>query len=120
MRQELEDKLVSTFPQYFANATPSVGSGWFKILWDMCNELQAVSAPSFSFMQIKEKWGFLNVYVCSGTDQTHDIIRRAEVRSETTCERCGLPGKKRGGGWISVLCDSCQELHATGGNFWGV
>ena len=29
----------------------------------------------------------------------------AEAWADKTCEMCGKPGEKRGGGWIKTLCD---------------
>lgn len=59
--------------------------------------------PSAS--QVKEKFGYLHFYLTSGTDQMWKDVHEAESKSCKTCEECGAPGKKRGGGWILTLCD---------------
>ena len=33
----------------------------------------------------------------------------AECWSYKSCERCGEKGSKRGKGWITVLCDQCDN-----------
>ena len=33
----------------------------------------------------------------------------AESWSYHTCEKCGEKGSKRGKGWITVLCDKCDN-----------
>jgi CRISPR/Cas system-associated protein Cas10 (large subunit of type III CRISPR-Cas system) len=38
-----------------------------------------------------------------------DRIDDAEYESSKTCEICGKPGKRRGGGWIVTLCDECDK-----------
>jgi len=55
--------------------------------------------------QVKEKYGTLSFYMTEGTDQIFDLIHEAEEKSAKICEVCGESGKRRGGGWISTLCD---------------
>ena len=43
-------------------------------------------------------------------------IEKAEIASFRTCERCGAPGKERGGRWRSVLCDRCERKYMKGKN----
>lgn len=59
--------------------------------------------------QVKEKFGTLRVYMTSTTDKMDKIIQEAEEKSAKTCENCGEKGKVRGGGWIKVLCDECEN-----------
>jgi len=47
----------------------------------------------------------LRYYMTSGTDKMYDLINEAELKSETTCEVCGSPGKIRGCGWLYTACD---------------
>lgn len=61
------------------------------------------------FFQIKEKFGQLCLYTNGSDDQVSGMIRMAEAISGCTCEDCGLPGKKRQGGWIRTLCDTCAD-----------
>jgi ribosomal protein L37AE/L43A len=59
--------------------------------------------------QVKSKFGGLRFYMTHSTDKMEDLIRKAERRSETICEKCGQPGKMRDGGWIWTLCDECDK-----------
>lgn len=61
------------------------------------------------FFQIKEKFATLCVYTRGADEYVNGIIRMSEAISARTCEDCGLPGKKRQGGWIRTLCDTCAE-----------
>jgi hypothetical protein len=42
-------------------------------------------------------------------EKISDRIDEAEAESYRTCEKCGKPGKPRGGGWIATLCDECSQ-----------
>ena len=42
-------------------------------------------------------------------EKIYDAVSEAECKSYETCERCGNPGKTRGGGWVVTLCDQCHE-----------
>ena len=89
----------------------SHGDGWYSIIEEMCEGLKKYKVY---FNQIKEKFGTLRVYyTCEegekGSQRVKDIINRAEARSAETCEECGAPGKTKGGGWISTLCDNCRD-----------
>ena len=65
--------------------------------WDESHQTVAV--------QVKEKWGGLRFYVNSSDDYIDGAIALAESLSLRTCERCGAPGRPRGGGWVRTLCD---------------
>lgn len=41
--------------------------------------------------------------------EAYGAIQLAEYLCDVTCEQCGQPGSRRGGGWISTLCDDCWE-----------
>jgi len=108
MREELINKLQNTFPKFFCNhyALPTTSDGWFVILWEMCNKIKALNpSDNFELTQIKEKFGTLRVYSYCSTDIIQDVILDAEIKSSTTCEECGQPGKLRNGSWLRTLCD---------------
>jgi hypothetical protein len=113
MRQELQDKLQTIFPTFFRNrhSLPSCYDGWFMIVWDLCQAIQALNPSSdFEVIQAKEKFGTLRFYVQCANEQIYQLIREAEQKSAETCEECGQPGEQRNNGWIKTLCDRCQEL----------
>jgi len=45
----------------------------------------------------------------TAADKMDDLIRKAEAKSEVTCETCGKEGMLRSYGWWKVLCDECEE-----------
>ena len=58
---------------------------------------------------IKDKYTGLRIYI-SGTDKMCEIIDRAEIECDQTCERCGSKDdvKNVDYGWIYNLCKECR------------
>ena len=86
------------------------GDGWFKIIDQLSADITALDkrdGTTTIATQVKEKFGGLRFYIQSGSDAVFALIDEAEALSERTCEMCGEPGKLRGKGWVSTLCDAC-------------
>jgi hypothetical protein len=65
--------------------------------------------PQVTLDQVKEKFGTLRFYYSGGDDVIDGMVRMAEAMSGTTCESCGNPGERRGGGWVHTYCEPCEE-----------
>lgn len=65
--------------------------------------------PQVVVDQVKEKFGTLRFYYTGGDDEISGMVRMAESMSAVTCEECGNPGRQRGGGWVTTLCDKHAE-----------
>ena len=108
------------------------GDGWYNIIDQLCANIQnhidwqneqrtrllednpynhAVPEACAQVIatQVKEKFGTLRFYYEGGDDYVDGMVRMAESMSGVTCERCGAPGKTRGRGWITTLCDVHAE-----------
>lgn len=85
-----------------------VGAGWLPLVEELIVELKGLGWDG-DLGQIKEKFGGLRFYVGAASDEMHDLITQAELKSFRTCEQCGAPGELRTGGWVKTLCDR----HAT-------
>jgi len=63
--------------------------------------------------QIKEKWGYLNIYTTGLPEEFDEDIKMREKASKHICEYCGSPfnvGKKdinNPYGWIRTICKKC-------------
>lgn len=112
-------QMEETFPKMFSNPYGgfAVGEGWWPILEKLCNNIQGhidwknretVVVPQVVVEQIKEKFGGLRFYYQGGDEYIHGMVTMAESIADITCESCGNPGKKRGGGWIHTYCDPCE------------
>ena len=119
MNEKNTERLNADFPRIFP--TPfcfECSDGWFNLLHKLCadidNECERLGLSQDEWTQatqIKEKLGGLRFYVTSCGNSIHDLIEAAEEKSLETCESCGLSGRKRRGGWIRTLCDTCEALN---------
>ena len=62
---------------------------------------------SWRIMDIKEKWGYLNLYCNYGSEELYNIISKYETLSWDTCIKCGKPATHTSKGWISPYCEDC-------------
>lgn len=62
---------------------------------------------SWRIMDIKEKWGYLNLYCNYGSEELYNIISKYESLSWDTCIKCGKPATHTSKGWISPYCEDC-------------
>lgn len=128
MKKELDEKLCQTFPLLYADRHASmqdtcmcwgfdVGDGWYDVIYGLSFQLERLirelpenDRQHYRAAQVKEKFGGLRFYMTGSTDEMEVFISEAETLCWKLCEKCGAPGKQRGGGWIRTLCDS----HASG------
>lgn len=89
--------------------------GWYPLIepivkWvQKYNEEHPENERPIEFMQIKEKWGGLRIYVNYGTKELYDMIEKAETDSYDVCEICGSRedvGEKYDG-WYNTWCHKC-------------
>jgi len=94
------------------------GDGWFNILNQLMGNIQhhidwknrkEEVVAQVTLDQVKEKFGTLRFYYTGGDDVIDGMVRMAEAMSGTTCETCGSPGQRRGGGWVTTLCKEHAE-----------
>lgn len=102
-----------------AHAAPdSIGigvpEGWVPLMTELHAALVAV-CPEIRYVQVKQKFAELRVYVSGATPEVEQLIWAAEAKSRTICEVCGEPGSpwvRRG--WYRALCpDHADELGYT-------
>jgi hypothetical protein len=121
MREELDKKLVSTYPNLYKQRHLSMqetamcwgfscGDGWYDIIDELSAKIEPLGAVA---VQVKEKFGGLRFYIegidKSVAEEVYAAIGEAEAKSYKTCEGCGEPGETRGQGWIITMCDKCWD-----------
>jgi len=105
------------------------GSGWGKILEDLCAKLHKLFTDAGlegdnypSVGQVKEKFGTLRFYMNqmpeSVSEKAYEFISEAENLSAITCDICGAPGKTRNRSWVVVLCDDHARPKVIDGTSW--
>jgi hypothetical protein len=136
MNKDLQNKLYEKYPVLFENRTKSAmescmawgvecGDGWYEIISNLCyeinqhennlkNQKKLSEYYPVRFDQIKEKFGGLRVYYSGGDDFVHGVASMAEAISYKTCELCGDKGKPNKEGWISTLCEKCNNKRISG------
>jgi len=86
------------------------GPGWYPLVWEAMERLEDLRREGhpITLLQIKEKYGALNIYL-TGSNEALDVVDRIEERSRHICEECGRPGDIRKGGWIRTACGRCHR-----------
>jgi hypothetical protein len=129
MKKDLDDQLCKEFPKLFVNRNASetetnmcwgfaCGDGWYNIIHALCSNIQSHidwrvkqgrEITQVTVQQVKEKFGTLRFYYDGGDDYISGLVTMAETMSGHTCDVCGSPGKRTGGGWIRTLCSKHAE-----------
>lgn len=92
------------------------GKGWHKLIQpivDYINEYNKNKAKEeqIQILQIKEKWGSLDIYTNFSTFKLTKLIEEAEEKAGHTCEDCGSEEEvgMRLTGWYTTMCLDCLK-----------
>lgn len=94
------------------------GPGWHNIIEKFCERVSPLvkdfpENDPLMFMQVKEKFGTLRIYMTHYSEPILEATREAEEASAVTCEECGEPGSWRSDRfWKVTECDSCHSNSA--------
>jgi len=91
----------------------AVGEGWRELVERTFARLDALASAQgeqdpdlgLRVLDVKEKYGTLQMDVVPFRDDAEAIVDDAERQSETICDVCGKPGSLRGDAWLSTKCD---------------
>jgi len=101
-------QIIPTFSWY-----TSIPYGWRKSFGiQMCKELKDAlkrhnMLHSYRILDIKEKYGRLEIDDCGAASEIHDILAKYEYISERTCIVCGRRAKYVTSGWECPYCEDC-------------
>jgi hypothetical protein len=125
MTKELTKKLTNRFNFFRMNFGFEHGDGWFKLVWNLCEDLDKLEKERWAkipadekaslllkgedsglrVVQVKEKFGTLRFYVDNADDAMYKRIHKAEHDSSSVCEICGKPAKlDESMAWVRTLC----------------
>lgn len=83
-----------------------VEHGWHGLVDKVYDELEKHSDLDLYVLDVKEKFGVLNISVSGITESLLCFIDKVEKESSTICEICGEPGSTRYDlSWYLTLCD---------------
>ena len=97
------------------------GDGWIPLIeeaktiiakYNQKLKEEYLDAEPLEFIQIKEKWGGLRIYLNYYVKEIADQIHELESKSLNICEHCGTIKNVKSDwthGWIMTLCDKCRE-----------
>jgi len=99
-----EDYIETCLPMEF-------GNGWCYPFYCLCNELKTEVKSNFHIDQLKEKWGYANVYYSGDiTPYGEKLIKEFEEKSKHICEVCGQPANiEMYASWARCLCEDCKK-----------
>ncbi|MFF5499474.1 hypothetical protein [Streptomyces aquilus] len=92
-----------------------IGPGWHPVLLRLHERLLSLE-PGYQLEDLKEKLGGVRIHVTATSAialaEMRGVLTEAEKQSETICEFCGEPGRRRRrndapAGWIKTVCDDC-------------
>lgn len=93
--------------------------GWWPLIEDakrIVNEFNLkqsnIDDIILEFVQIKEKWGGLRLYLNEYVPEIADKIHEIENKSYKICEHCGTSENVKTEythSWVMTLCDKCRE-----------
>ena len=94
--------------------------GWFDLLKPVFEYVRTYNQDKkeeeqIRFLQVKEKWGSLDIYTNFSTPELTELIKKAEEKADNTCEECGSTTKigTRLNGWVTTMCLECAKKEAT-------
>ena len=111
MKKRNYNTIIKKYPDLYEYLSFGVecGIGWYDIIKELSATISKLDTDVRA-LQVKEKFGELRFYIGSAPDSVYVAINTAEVKSRTTCEDCGKPGKLMGGSWVRTLCDECNKI----------
>lgn len=100
------------------------GKGWYPLIEPIIEYIDNYNKDlpkdeHIVILQIKEKWGVLQIYTNYHTDELYEMINKAEDASWNICESCG--SEKYVGNtdhYISVCCVDCLEKMIAKRQIW--
>jgi hypothetical protein len=126
MREELDKKLVESFPNLYADRNASMqvtcmcwgfpGDGWYDLIFELSKKLELMilllpeeARKEMKASQVKEKFGGLRFYMTYYDKEMAQLISKAERDSLHICEECGKPGQLIQAGWLYTSCKDCAK-----------
>jgi hypothetical protein len=108
MKKELVFSPATFYPPGYTReqALGSVGVGWHGLINKAFDKLESIKDIIIVIDQVKEKYGGLRIYTSCLHEEFDKFILELETESYKICEKCGEPGKLRGGGWYITACDA--------------
>jgi hypothetical protein len=86
-----------------------IPNGWYKLFYQMCDDIKDLVPEDFYFLQVKEKHNFMRCYTANSTSEVDAIISKYENMAPYICTVCGNPATFETSGYIASFCDGCWK-----------
>lgn len=86
------------------------GEDWARDVQDVLNKLPKEERDEVYVMDIKEKYGFLDVNFNYYSEELYAVLEKYKKLSRRICVGCGKPATKISWGWICPWCDTCSKM----------
>ena len=118
--RDVHGNLIEDYDFDYLEGELDLPEGWFDLFLQCCEDLKAPLEKagllySFKFLQIKEKFGGMRIYVSNDIEEVRDILAKYEFISRQVCCVCGKPATALTKGWVCPCCDEhFEEFKARG------
>ena len=85
-----------------------IPNGWYKLFYQLCDDIKDLVLEDFYFLQVKEKYNFMRCYAANSNSEVDAIISKYENMAPYICTVCGKPATFESSTYIASFCD----------NFW--
>jgi hypothetical protein len=117
----LKDNDPNTYAEENETWVDSLPRGWQGLFISMCRELvdflniNGYKATDIEFHQVKEKFGYANIYWGNEIEdqvvreRLREIIETFEYATRTMCHNCGKVALYYSTGWVLPYCKKCAD-----------
>ena len=84
-------------------------NGWYKLFYQMCADIKDLVPEDFYFLQVKEKFNYMQCYAVNSTSEVDAIITKYKNMAPYICTVCGKPATFKTDSYIASFCDDCWK-----------
>ena len=86
-----------------------IPNGWYKLFYQMCDDIKPLVSGNFYFLQVKEKYNELVCYSNSSDFEVEEILQKYRYISRYVCTKCGAPAEFETKNYIASYCVECWK-----------
>lgn len=87
-----------------------IPQGWYKLFFQMCDDIKPLVSDDFYFLQVKEKYNQLICYSNGGASlAVEEILQKYKYLSRFICVKCGKPACYEATGYLESVCEDCWK-----------
>lgn len=95
------------------SAFPMIGleipNGWYRLFFQMCEDIKPLVSEDFYFIQVKEKYNRLVCYPVNSNTKVDMILAKYYQIAPYVCIHCGRPATYETKDYIASFCEDCWK-----------